>query len=59
MRGERLIKEIKSIAPFQFKRQDSKQTTYIGVHKEVHIVFTISPSYIYNVAIFDRYGHGD
>lgn len=59
MRGERLIKEIKSIAPFQFKIRDSRKVTYIGVHGEVQICLTISPSYIYYFTISDRYGHGD
>jgi len=59
MRGERLIKEIKSIAPFQFKIKDSSKNMYIGIHGEVYICLTVSPSYIYDFMIFDWYGHGD
>lgn len=57
MRGERLIKEIKSIIPFQFRIRDSSENTYIGVHGEVWINLTISPSYIYDFTISDWYGH--
>lgn len=59
MRGERLIKEIKSIVPFQFKIRDSRKVTYIGVHGEIRINIRISPSYTYKVTISDWYGHGN
>lgn len=35
MRGARLIKEIKSMVPFQFKIRDSRKVIYIGIHGEV------------------------
>lgn len=41
MRGERLIKEIKSIVPFQFtfkdpeKFQNPREVIYIGAHGEI------------------------
>lgn len=65
MRGERLIKEIKSIVPFQFtfkdpeKFQNPREVIYIGAHGEIWIYLTISPSYVYDFTISDWYGHGD